>query len=135
MHEVEWKKVFSGVLSEKPNEREETYEWVTDKFWQDEVLERLKVELEKGEKSKTEKVRIIEAIAAVGLEKASVVLAKKRSEFHQKMKQNVMDAPENVELVHLISCVDNALRTIIHKIKTKGDISMKNLVQKNFALK
>src|SRR4030042_4017396 len=119
MHEVEWKKVFSGILSEKPNEREETYEWVRDKFWQDEVIERLKVELEKGDKRRTEKVYIINAIAAVGVEKATVILAKKRSEFHQKIKQNEMDAPENVELIYLISCVDTALRSLITKIKTK----------------
>ena len=47
MHENEWKKVLSGILSEKQKEREDTYEWVHSKFWNEEVLERLKNELER----------------------------------------------------------------------------------------
>ncbi len=135
MHDNEWKKVFAGILSEKPKEREETYEWVQGKFWNDEALERLKTELEKREKTLVEKLRIIDAIAAVGVEKATSVLAKKRVDYQHLIKQNGSDAPENAELQQLVAGIDGALRRIIEKTKAKTDISLKNLVQKNFALK
>jgi hypothetical protein len=135
MHEVEWKRVFSGILSEKPKEREETYEWVQGKFWNEEVLEHLKSELEKPEKTLVERMHIIDAMAAVGLEKATSPLAKKRADYQQKIKQNGPDAPDNKDLIKLLSSIDTALRYIIEKIKSKSDISLKNLVQKNFALK
>jgi hypothetical protein len=135
MHEVEWKRVFSGILSEKPKEREETYEWVQGKFWNEEVLEHLKSELEKPEKTLVERMHIIDAMAAVGLEKATSPLAKKRADYQQKIKQNGPDSPDNKDLIKLLSSIDTALRYIIEKIKSKSDISLKNLVQKNFALK
>ncbi len=135
MHEVEWKRVYSGILSEKPKEREETYEWVQGKFWNDEVLEHLKSELEKTDKTLVERMHIIDAMAAVGLEKATSPLAKKRADYQQKIKQNGPDAPENKDLINLLTCIDSALRYVIEKIKSKSDISLKNLVQKNFALK
>ncbi len=135
MHDVEWKKVIAGILSEKPKEREEAYEWVHTKLWNDEVLERLKNELEKTERSLVEKSLIIDAMAAIGLEKATSSLAKKRADYQHKIKQNGPDAPDNADLAKLMGCVDAALRRIIEKTKTKSDISLKNLVQKNFALK
>jgi hypothetical protein len=135
MHEVEWKRVYSGILSEKPKEREETYEWVQGKFWNDEVLEHLKSELEKTDKTLVERMHIIDAMAAVGLEKATSPLAKKRADYQQKIKQNGPDAPENKDLINLLTYIDSALRHVIEKIKSKSDISLKNLVQKNFALK
>ncbi len=135
LHENEWKKVFAGILSEKPKEREETYEWVQGKFWTEEALERLKIELERSETSLSDKLSIIDAMAAVGVEKATSILAKKRVDFQHKIKQNGPDPSENADLGKLIACVDAALRRIIEKTKTKSDISLKNLVQKNFALK
>ncbi len=135
MHDVEWKKVFAGILSEKAKEREETYIWVHDKFWNEDVLERLKNELDKRDKTLNERLYIIDAMAAVGLEKATSPLAKKRAEYHHKIKENRPDSPENGELQRFISYIDAALKQIIGKIKSKNDVSLKNLVQKSFAFK
>ncbi len=135
MHDVEWKKVFAGILSEKSKEREETYVWVQDKLWNEEVLERLKSELDKRDKTLNERLYIIDAMAAVGLEKATNPLAKKRAEYHHKIKENGPDSPENADLQKYISYIDIALKQIIEKTKSKNDVSLKNLVQKSFAFK
>ena len=135
MNEAEWRKVLAAIQSEDPQEREDTYQLVNEKFWNDEVLEKLEAGFDAEDLPFPEKVAYTDAIAAVGLEKAIPFLTKKRAEIHRSIKAQ-SDVPfQSEEPEQLLACIDAALKRIITSFKTKGELSLKNLVQKNFALK
>lgn len=131
MNEAEWRKVLSSIVSDTPEEREEAYELVQSKFWNDEVLEKLKTFCDKPTVESTEKVRYVEAIAAIGLEKGIPFLTKKRADIHAQIKEQGDDVQEDLQ--QLIVSIDASLKRIIQSTKEK--VSLKDRVQKKFALK
>jgi hypothetical protein len=135
MNEAEWRKVLAGITSENDQDREETYVLVSDKFWNDDVLEKLKLIFDDPASTLVEKTYFCEAIAAIGLEKGIPILTKKRAEVHNQIKEQSEEAVPDDELHQLLSHIDEALKSLITKVKNKKEISLKNLVQKNFALK
>ncbi|HMF34418.1 MAG TPA: hypothetical protein VKK79_23550 [Candidatus Lokiarchaeia archaeon] len=135
MNEAEWRKVLAGITSEDAQEREDTYELVGDKFWNDEVLDKLKENFDGPEVTLGEKIHYSEAVAAIGLEKGIPFLTKKRADLHSEIKELGEDSLPDDDRHLLLANIDDSLKSVIARIKKKKEISLKNLVQKNFALK
>src|SRR5271157_2336475 len=135
MNEAEWRKVLAGITSEDAQEREDTYELVGDKFWNDEVLDKLKENFDGPEVPLGEKIHYSEAVAEIGLEKGIPFLTKKRADLHSEIKELGEDSLPDDDRHLLLANIDDSLKSVIARIKKKKEISLKNLVQKNFALK